>query len=296
MTDHPEAVTESRADEALSAVEPGLLDGRRRGADRFLAVAAREYRLMGRSRWTTGVTLLVAVFTAAVVAMGASDVGPGRFDAVAASLTELGVYLVPLVALAFGYDAIVGPATAGTLELLFALPIAQRRVVTGIFAGRALALASALLLGFLPGAVLVLLFGAVTDLAIYAVVALAAVATAISFLALGVLISALARGKTHALGAVLLCWLWFVLLHDLLALGAIAALDLSGTAVGAMVLANPADCFRVLALSQLDIAAGGVGSVLAAADLSVALVALALAGWTLGSAWLAARLGARRRL
>lgn len=240
--------------------------------------------------------VLFGVFTAAVVAMGASEVGPGRYDAVAASLTELGVYLVPLVALAFGYDAIVGPATSGRLEPLFALPIPLGRIVIGTFLGRAVALAVALLLGFVPGGAATVLLGGVPLLGRYAVVALAAVAAACAFLGLSVLISTLAREKTHALGAVLLAWLWFVLLFDLLALGAVAAFDLSGTAVGLMVLLNPADCFRVVALSQLDVVSGGTGAVLAAAGLSVPVVVLALAIWTVGSVLLAARLVHRRRL
>jgi ABC-type transport system involved in multi-copper enzyme maturation permease subunit len=57
--------------------------------------------------------------------------GPGRFDAVAASLAELGVYLVPLAGLAVGCDAIVGPARSGALELLFSLPVPKGRVVVG---------------------------------------------------------------------------------------------------------------------------------------------------------------------
>lgn len=264
--------------------------------DSLVAIAVREFRIVGRSRWPLGVAILFGVFTAAVVGMGALEVGPSRYDAVAASLAELGVYLVPLVALTFGYDAIVGPATTGTLELLFALPVPQGRVVLGTYLGRATSLMAALLLGFVPGAALTVFLADVASLGVYAVVALAAVGAALAFLGISLLVSTVAHEKTHALGAVLLAWLWFVLLHDLLALGAIAGLDLSGTAVGVMVLLNPADCFRVLALSRLEVVSGGVGSVLQAASLSVSMVAVALAVWTIGTVWLAARLVRRRRL
>lgn len=243
------------------------------------AVAGREYRIVVRSRLTLGIALLVAVFAAGVVAFGASGAGAGRYDAVAASLVELGVYLVPLVGVAAGYDAIVAPAERGTLELLFSLPIGRRRVVLATYAGRAAATGAALVVGFLPGAVLSLWLVGPPSVGPYATVVVSALLVAAAFLAIGLLVSTLAREKTHALGAALVVWLWFVLLHDLAALAAISTFDLQGTGVAVMVVTNPADCFRVLALSGLDATAGGIGAVLTDAALSIPLVAAALLAW-----------------
>jgi Cu-processing system permease protein len=290
--ERPSAETERVADTRERTDLGSLLDL----PDGLVAIASREYRLVVRSRWTAGVAVLFAVFSTALLAFGASDVGAGRFDVVAASLAELGVYLVPLVGLVFGYDAIVGAAESGTLELLFSLPVTQGRVVVGKYLGRATALGSALVFGFVPGAILTLVLAGLPSLGTYAVVVLAAVGTGLVFLAVGVLVSTVAREKTHALGGVLVAWLWFVLLHDLAALGAISTFDLSGTAVAAMVLTNPADCFRVLALSQLDTVAGGFGSILAEISLSVSLVAGGLIVWAVGAVGLATVLVRRRRL
>jgi Cu-processing system permease protein len=80
------------------------------------------------------------------------------------------------------------------------------------------------------------------------------------------------------------------------ALAAIAGLDLGSRAVAVAVLLNPVDYFRVLALSQVDVVAGGFGSVLAAAGLSVPVVAAALAGWVVVPVAVAARLLGRRRV
>ncbi len=98
----------------------------------LLTIARREYRLAVRSRWALGVALLFGLFTTAVVQFGASSVGPGRFDAVVATIAELGVYLVPLTALAVGYDAIVGADERGSLELMLALPVTKGRSMSAL--------------------------------------------------------------------------------------------------------------------------------------------------------------------
>lgn len=281
----------TRTDGAVAGDEVGLF-----ADSTLLALATREYRLTVRSRWELGIALLFGLFTGAVVQFGATAVGPGRFNAVVATLAELGVYLVPLAALAMGYDAVVGAEETGSLELLLSLPITRRRFVLGTFLGRAAVLSGAILLGFVPGAVLTLSYLGLGSLGTYAIVALAAAMTAVAVLGIGVLVSTAAAEKTHALGLALAIWLWLALLHDLVAIGAVSSLDLGGSAIAAAILSNPVDCFRVLALSQVDTIAGGFGSLLLQTGLSGRLVLGALLGWTVVPVALAGRLLDRRRL
>ena len=258
------------------------------------ALARREYRLAMRRRWSLGATLVFAVFSLGVVAFGGSGVGSSQLDAVLASLVELGVYLVPLVALAVGYDAVVGPAESGSLALVRSLPAPAWTVVVGKYVGRAAALGGSVLVGFAPGLVLLVVLAGPVAVAPYAVVVLAALLAACGFLAIGLLISTLVRERTRALGAALATWLWFVLLHDLFALGVIAALDLSGTGVVVAVLTNPADCFRVLALAQFDTLAGGFAAVVREAGLSTGLTVAGALAWVVGPLAVAARQMSRR--
>lgn len=260
------------------------------------AVALREYRLAVRSRWALGIALLFGLFTTAVVRFGTSAVGPGRVDAVVATVVELCVYLVPLVAFAVGYDAVVGADERGSLELLLSLPLSRGRVAVGMFLGRAAVLGGAVLLGFVPGGAVTALSLGVGAVGPYAVVALTASLAGCAILGVAVLVSTVAPTETHALGGSLALWLWFVLLHDLAALGAIAAFDLGGSAVAAAVLLNPVDCFRVVALSRVDVVAGGFGAVMARAGLTTWSAVAALAAWTVAPVALAARLLVRRRL
>ena len=290
------AAVTGTSDAAPTEEASGLLARWLPSADGLAAVATREYRILVRSRWAAGLVLLFGLFTVAVVRFGGSAVGPGRVDAVVATVVELGVYLVPLAAVAVGYDTIVGADERGSLEPLLALPVPRSGLLFGWFAGRAAVLGGATLVGFLPGGVLLALTLGAAGLGAYAVVALAAVALGWAVLAIATLVSTVAAEKTHALGLSLAVWLWVVLLHDLVAFAAVAGFDLGSRAVAVAVLLNPADCFRVLALSQVDVVTGGFGSVMASAGLSVPVVAAALAAWIIVPTAVAARLLGRRRV
>lgn len=242
-------------------------------------VAAREYRVAVRRRWAIGVAVLFALFSAALVFLGGSSVGPERVDAVIASFAQVGVYVVPLAALAAGYDAIVGADESGSLEMLLALPLSNTAVVVGKYVGRAVAVGGGMLLGFAVGGALLVRYAGVGVLGAYAWVVLAAVGAALAFLGVSVLASALAGEKTRALGGALAAWVWFVLVHDLVALGAVASFGLPQWMVGVAVLANPADLFRVLVLRVVPSTAGGIAGVLNAASLSMPTLVAALAVW-----------------
>jgi Cu-processing system permease protein len=251
----------------------------RRTAVGTAQVAAREYRLSVRRRWVVGVTVLFALFSTSLVFLGGSSVGPARTNAVLASFAQVGVYLVPLAALAVGFDTVVGADESGSLEMLLALPLTATSVVVGKYLGRAVALAGGMLAGFAVGGVLLVRYAGVGVLESYASVALAAVTAGCAFLALGVLASTLAAEKTHALGAALAAWVWFVLVHDLVALGLVATADLPSWTVGAAVLLSPADLFRVLVLRALPTTAGGIAGVLEATSLGGPVLLAALAAW-----------------
>ena len=260
-------------------------------------VAVTEYRLAVRSKWAIALTGLFALFGVMLATFSGSAVGPEGMERVVASLTSLAVYLVPLAALALGYDAVVGRDEEGWLAVVFSLPVTRERVVVGTFLGRAVVLAGATILGFgLVGLLLLREYG-VTYWSTFLGFLVTAVAVGAVFLAIAVLVSTVAREKTHALGAVLLVWLWFVLIHDLLAIGIVSAVSVPGSIVTATVLANPASVFRVIVLSHLETTAGGgLDAAVATTGLSTPLLVATLCAWILGPLVAAALLVHRRRL
>jgi Cu-processing system permease protein len=78
-----------------------------------------------RNRWVLAVALVFTVFslsspTSARAQQGA--VGFRSIEVTIASLVSLVIYLIPLIALLLGFDAIVGERERGSLDLLLALP------------------------------------------------------------------------------------------------------------------------------------------------------------------------------
>lgn len=291
--------TESRAGETSgpSTIAPlsdkiGLGDSIRQ----IDTIAGTEVRLAVRNRWAFALVGLFAFFGMMLATFSGSPAGPSGLKRVLASLASLSVYIVPLAALAFGYDAIVGREEEGWLAVVVALPTSRSTVVAGTFFGRAVVLSISVLAGF--GIVAGLLVREYGFVQLYGLAAflLGAVMLGAAFLALAVLVSTVAPGKTHALGVSLLLWVWFVLVHDLIALGLVAALSLSETALTALVLANPASVFRVLVLGALEASGGGFAAAMAATDLSMGLLALVMICWALLPVGLASIAIRRRRL
>jgi Cu-processing system permease protein len=289
---------EPRSDGGYASGHELVADGgERRSLRQIVTVAHTEYRLAMRSRWALALAGLFVLFGTMLATFSGSAVGPEGMERVIASLTSLAVYLVPLAALAFGYDAVVGRDEQGWLEVVFSLPVSRARVVTGTYLGRLVVLAGATILGFgFVGLLLIREFG-VTYWASFLAFLGGAVAVGAAFLALSLLVSTVAREKTHALGLALLVWVWFVLIHDLLALGVVAAFSLPETVLTAFVLANPAGVFRVLVLSQLGTTAGsGFTAALSTTSLSTGLLVGSLLAWCVVPVAAAAVLVRRRRI
>ena len=277
--------------EAIPEAPSGALGERIR---QIIVIADQEYRLSLRTRWALALTGLLGLFAVLIVGFGGTELGPARVDAVVVSLASLATYLVPLAALAFGYDAVVGAEEDGWLGVLFALPMPRWCVVAGTYLGRAATLAGATAIGFGAAGAIVLYFAGVASLGLYAMFLLAAIGLGLAFLSIAVLISTVAAEKTHALGLVLLVWVWFVFVHDLTALGLVAALDLPSQALSVLVVTNPADIFRVLVLQHAGATGGGFAAVYADVGLSVPVLVGALVAWWVVPVSIASRLVRRR--
>lgn len=260
-------------------------------------IARLEYQLAIRNKWALALVGLFTFFSLILATFSGSAVGPDGTERIVVSLTNLAVYLIPLAALAFGYDAIVGRQESGWLATVFALPVSRAAVVIGSYLGRLFVLAGAIIIGF--GAVGILLlrdFGP-TSWNVFIVFLSTAIGTGAVFLALAYLISSLAREKTHALGVSLLVWVWFILVYDLLTLGLVASFDFPDPMLTGFVLSNPVSIFRVSVLSQVESAtAGGFSAAVANTDLSIGLLAISLIFWIIVLIWSASWAIKRRRL
>lgn len=220
-------------------------------------IAVKEFRDRLRNLWVVAVAVIFALFALAIAYFGSAQQGSVGFhgiDVTIASLVSLVIYLVPLIALILGYDAIVGEKERGSLELLLSMPITRFEILLGKYLGLSGALASATVIGFGAGLLPLASQLATNDLYHYAGFVLSAILMGMAFLSLSLLVSVIAQDRMRASGVAIMLWFFFVLIFDLLLMG---ALVVSQGKLGSMVFAgllmlNPADVFRLLNIFSSD--------------------------------------------
>ncbi len=265
-----------------------------RRADAIRTIALKELSDRLRNRWIWTVTGLLLVTTLAIGFLGAAPVGvvgvqgPG---AIMASLMNLSVYLVPLLALVMGAGVIIEEKRRGILDLILVYPVSSGEYFLGTFLGYATALSIALVASFVPtGIVLAVTTGiAVRE---YALLLLLVLALGTVFLALSFLISILSRDHARGVASSVLVWILSVFVFDLMLVGGLVLYPGTvPTAVfGFALLLNPADVYRLLAFSWVGSAASPLGLATVAPPFPVAVLAAVLLLWAIVPLWLSHRL------
>ncbi len=214
-------------------------------------IAGKEFRDRIRNLWVLAVAVIFSLFALAIAYFGSAQQGSVGFrgiDVTIASLVSLVIYLVPLIALILGYDAIVGERERGSMELLISMPITRFEILLGKYVGLSAALACSTVIGF--GAGLLPMAGqlGMNDLYHYLGFVLTAILMGMAFLSLSVLVSVLASDRMRASGLAIALWFFFVLIFDLLLTGALVVSQgsLSSGVFGTLLMLNPADVFRLL--------------------------------------------------
>lgn len=237
----------------------------------IVAVARKELRERLRSRWVLAVALVFTLFALTIAYFGAAQQGMVGFKGIEltiASLVSLAIYLVPLIALILGYEAIVGERERGSLDLLLSLPITRVELLVGKYLGLAAALAASTCAGFGLVGVLLAVQGGTAAVFHYVGFVSSAVLMGMAFLALAVLVSVMSTSKTTASAVAIMIWFAFVLIYDLLLLGVLVLTQgsLPSVAVSILLMLNPADVFRVLNVFGLEQIKAAYGLSTVAAD------------------------------
>jgi Cu-processing system permease protein len=220
-------------------------------------IAGKEFWDRIRNRWVLAVALVFTAFALVIAYFGAAQQGSVGFhsiDVTIASLVSLVIYLIPLIALILGFDAIVGERERGSLDLLLSMPITRLELLLGKYFGLAGALTFSTVAGF--GLVAIVLSAQLDINALfhYFGFMLSSVLLGCAFLSLAVMLSVFASDRTRASGLAIAMWFFFVLVFDLLLLGALVATggQWGGEIFPYLLLANPADVFRILNIFSLD--------------------------------------------
>ena len=220
-------------------------------------LARKEFRDRLRNRWVLAVALVFAVFSLVITYFGGAQQGQLGLRSVEftiSSLVSLVIYLIPLIALLLGFDAVVGERERGSLDLLLALPITRSELLLGKYLGLALALTLSTLSGFALVALLLFQQFGWAGLYHYLGFVFSSLLLGLAFLSLAVGLSVVVRERTRASGLAIAIWFLFVLVFDLLLLSLLVATGGSygGDALAYLLLLNPADVFRILNVFSLE--------------------------------------------
>ena len=220
-------------------------------------IAGKEFWDRIRNRWVLAVALVFTAFALVIAYFGAAQQGSVGFHAIdvtIASLVSLVIYLIPLIALILGFDAIVGERERGSLDLLLSMPITRLELLLGKYFGLAAALTFSTVAGFGLAAIVLSPQLDLNALTHYFGFMLSSVLLGCAFLSLAVMLSVFATDRTRASGLAIAMWFFFVLVFDLLLLGALVVTggQWGGEVFPYLLLANPADVFRILNIFALD--------------------------------------------
>jgi Cu-processing system permease protein len=220
-------------------------------------IAGKEFRDRIRNRWVLAIAVVFAAFALVIAYFGAAQQGTVGFRSIEitiASLVSLVIYLIPLIALILGFDVIVGERERGSLDLLLTMPITRLELLLGKYLGLSAALTLSTVAGFgLAGIAMANQLDA-NALMHYSGFILSSVLLGMTFLSLAVMISVFATDRAGASGLAIATWFFFVLVFDLLLLGALVATGghYGGQVFPYLLLLNPADVFRVLNIFSLE--------------------------------------------
>lgn len=255
-----------------------------------LTLAQKELRDSLRNRWFllyTGAFTALALALSALGLSGSDIAGFAGFGRTAASLINLVMLIVPLMALTVGAQSLAGEQERGSLTYLLAQPVDRAEVLLGKYLGLALAMLAALTLGFgTSGLVIVLNGGDTAEPGVYLQLVALAFVLALVMLSIGFLISAFSRKASVAVGVALFLWLGFVFFGDLGLMGAAVALK-SQLSIGnlfAVSLINPLQVFKTAAVldihTTLDmLGPAGIYAVRTYGDSLMMLLLGILSGW-----------------
>lgn len=219
-------------------------------------IAQKEMRDALRNRWfllyTVAFVGLSLAFSYMALA-GAGIAGFAGFGRTAASLINLVLLIVPLMALTVGAQSLAGEQERSTLTYLLAQPVTRLEVFLGKYLGLLLSLLASLALGFgISGVVMALNgAGAGSPLAYVRLVGQTFLLS-LTMLSAGFLISALSKRAGVAIGVGLFLWLGFVFLGDLGLMGTAIALKLPIEQLFALSLINPLQVFKMASILDIN--------------------------------------------
>ena len=221
----------------------------------IITIARQELVVNVRNRWTLMFSAVFSVLVLAISYFGlvtAGAIGFQGFARTSASLLNLVLYVIPLVALTMGTLSFTSDASAN--ELLYSQPVSRAEVMVGKLAGLFGSIVTATLIGFGLAGLIISVKGGTEGASRYPILVAFSLLLGLIFLSISALISTVCSRKTKAFGLAVFVWFFFVLFYDLLVIGSALVFKehTANTLILGSLFGNPVDLVRVSCLMLLD--------------------------------------------
>ena len=180
-----------------------------------------------RNRWFILYTLCFSALALLVLlfsTMGGDIAGFSGFGRTAASLINLVLLFVPLIAIITGGMSISQERENGTLPYLLSHPINKNEIFVGKFLGILITIWFSILLGFGLAGLGVAIRGGEGEISGYLLTVILSALLAACFLSIGFLVSVYSGKASKAIGISVFLWLLFIILGDLGIMGTTVAM------------------------------------------------------------------------
>lgn len=215
----------------------------------------KEARESLRNRWFVLYTICFSSIALLLLLLSTSReefAGISGFGRTAASLINLVLLFIPLIALVAGALSISNERENGTLSYLLSHPIMKTEIFFGKFIGLLLSICFSISLGFGLAGIAISVKGGGQDISKFLIISLLSGLLAASLLSVGLLISAYSRSGAKAIGFAVFLWLFFIVISDLGVMGTSVVMDLGIKQVFTLTLFNPSEVFKIASVLILS--------------------------------------------
>jgi Cu-processing system permease protein len=223
--------------------------------ENVMTIAQKEVRDALRNRWFILFTIAFAGLALALSLLSqpsGTHLRLASYGRTAASLINLVLLFVPLIALTLGASGLASDRETGALAYLLAQPVTHAEVLFGKYIGMGAALLSSLALGFGAAGIALTQQGQAAHAVGYLITVGLACLLALAMLGVGFLIAVLVRKTSTALTSALFAWLVLVFVGDLGVMGAAIITQMPIATVFWIATINPLQMFKMAAILKIQ--------------------------------------------
>ena len=206
------------------------------------------------NKWFVIYTLSLTVLAVLLVYLGYSKgslIGYRGYGKTAASLINLILFFIPLIALVTGSISISGEREGKTLPYLLSHPVNKIEIIIGKYLGILISITLAIFLSFGLAGLLIYIKGTNESSVNYILTTFLSVLLAASLLSLGFLISTFNSRVSKSISIGILVWFIFLIVGDLGIIGASTAMNLGVKEMFYLAIINPLEAYKIASILTL---------------------------------------------